>query len=47
MRPPWTVKSDDKADKKTGLKEGSKKDAALDKKRGVPEVPPFKARKKK
>ena len=39
MRPPWTDKSDSQADKKTGLKENSKKDFALDKKRGVPEMP--------
>lgn len=35
---------DDKLDKKAGIKEGSKKDKALDKKRGVPEddAPAFK-----
>lgn len=34
----YTEKSDDKADKKAKIKEGSKKDKALDKKRGVPET---------
>ena len=33
---PWTEKSDDKADKAQGIKQGSKKDMALDKKRGLP-----------
>lgn len=33
---PWTEKSDDKADKAKGIKQGSKKDVALDKKRGLP-----------
>lgn len=33
----WTDASDDKMDKKAGIKEGSKKDMAIDKKRGVPE----------
>lgn len=33
----WTDMKDDKADKKAKIKEGSKKDVALDKKRGVPE----------
>lgn len=32
----WTAKSDEKYDKAHGIKEGSKKDNALDKKRGVP-----------
>jgi hypothetical protein len=35
----WTEAKDDRADKKAGIKEGSKKDMALDKKRGVPEKP--------
>lgn len=34
----FTEASDDKADKKAGIKEGSKKDKALDAARGVPEV---------
>lgn len=33
--PKWTKKSDDAADKKNKIKENSKKDKALDKKRGV------------
>lgn len=33
----YTDKSDDRADRKAGLKEGSARDKALDKKRGVPE----------
>lgn len=32
----YTAASDDKADKKAGIKEGSKRDNALDRKRGVP-----------
>ena len=32
----WTPSSDAKADKKAGIKPGSKRDNALDKKRGVP-----------
>ena len=32
----WTPASDAKADKKAGIKPGSKRDNALDKKRGVP-----------
>jgi hypothetical protein len=32
---PWTAKADMAADKKAGIKEGSKKDLALDKARGV------------
>ena len=32
----WTAKSDAAADKKAGIKPGSPKDNALDKKRGVP-----------
>lgn len=31
----YTVSKDDKADKKAGIKPGSKRDQALDKKRGV------------
>ncbi len=31
----WTTKSDDAADKKAGIKEDSKRDKALDKKRKV------------
>lgn len=33
----WTKAADDKYDKAHGIKEGSKKDKALDKKRGVPD----------
>ena len=33
---PFTEKMDDAADKKAGIKQGSKKDMALDKKRGLP-----------
>jgi hypothetical protein len=36
---PWTEAADDAADKRAGIKEGSKKDMALDRKRGVPEKP--------
>ena len=32
----WTEKSDMAADKRAGIKQGSKKDNALDRKRGVP-----------
>lgn len=32
----WTPKSDATADKKAGIKPGSKRDDALDRKRGVP-----------
>jgi hypothetical protein len=32
---PWTQKADVAADKKAGIKPGSAKDTALDKKRGV------------
>jgi hypothetical protein len=42
----WTPAADTLADKKAGVKDGSKKDAALDKKRGVPE-PKFPAAKVK
>ena len=35
----WTPEADAKADKKAGLKQGGKKDDALDKKRGVPAKP--------
>ncbi len=34
----YTDKSDDAYDKKNKIKEGSKKDMSLDKKRGVPET---------
>lgn len=33
---PWTEKSDAAADKKAGIKPGSARDNALDRKRGVP-----------
>ena len=33
----WTPSKDDAFDKKNGIKDGSKKDKALDKSRGVPE----------
>ena len=36
MKKKWTEKSDDKADKKAKIKDGSKRDMALDKKRGLP-----------
>lgn len=32
---PWTLAQDEAADRKAGIKEGSKRDNALDKKRGV------------
>lgn len=32
---PWTTKSDDAADKKAGIKEDSKRDKSIGKKRGV------------
>ena len=32
----WTEAADAAADKKAGIKQGSKKDNALDRKRGVP-----------
>lgn len=35
MAKKWTQKSDDKDDKKKGIKENSKKDKAVDKKRGL------------
>jgi hypothetical protein len=38
-KPKWTPGMDAKADKKAGIKDGSKKDNALDKKRGVPLMP--------
>jgi hypothetical protein len=40
---PWTAKSDMAADRKAGIKEGSKTDLALDKKRGVINAPIQKA----
>jgi hypothetical protein len=33
---PWTAAQDDAADRKAGIKEGSRRDNALDRKRGVP-----------
>lgn len=36
---PWTVAQDDAADRKAGVKEGSPRDNALDRKRGVPVKP--------
>jgi hypothetical protein len=42
---PMSKKEDDKLDKKTGIKEGSAKDMALDKKRGVPEKAKAKSKK--
>ena len=39
----FTAKSDMAADRKAGIKEGSKKDLALDKKRGVINAPIQKA----
>jgi hypothetical protein len=33
---PWTLKSDMAADRRAGVKQGSARDNALDKKRGVP-----------
>ena len=35
MAKKWTAKADMAADKKAGVKEGSKKDVSLDRKRGV------------
>ena len=43
----WTEKSDDKSDKKAGIKDGSKRDMALDKKRGLPKDIVMKNAKKK
>jgi|APCry1669191860_1035381.scaffolds.fasta_scaffold16143_4 hypothetical protein len=43
----WTEKSDDKSDKKAGIKDGSKRDMALDKKRGLPKDVVMKNAKKK
>ena len=40
---PWTAKSDMAADRKAGIREGSKADLALDKKRGVINAPIQKA----
>lgn len=34
-KPPWTQKADVAADKKAGIKPGSAKDNALDRRRGV------------
>jgi hypothetical protein len=34
---PWTDAADDKADKQSGISEGSARDLALDQQRGVPE----------
>lgn len=36
MAAKYTAKADDKYDRKNGIKEGSKRDNALDRKRGVP-----------
>ena len=33
---PWNEMTDDRMDKKSGIKQGSKKDMMLDKKRGLP-----------
>jgi len=41
---PWTLKSDMAADKKAGIKPGSKRDDALDRKRGVSTRTPKKSR---
>lgn len=41
----WTEAKDDKADRKAGIKENSKADKAMDKKRGVPELPVKKSKK--
>jgi hypothetical protein len=38
----WTEKSDLAADRKAGIKQGSTRDNALDRKRGVPVRPPSK-----
>lgn len=43
----WTDASDDRADKKAGIKEGSRTDRILDKKRGVPEDDTKKAPRKR
>lgn len=32
----WTEKKDDAADRRAGIKQGSKRDVALDKARGLP-----------
>jgi hypothetical protein len=42
---PWTAAEDDAWDKAHGVKEGSNKDNALDRRRGVPVRPPAKKRK--
>ena len=42
MKKPFTAKSDMAADRKAGIKEGSKRDVALDKKRGVLDTPAMK-----
>jgi hypothetical protein len=34
-KPAWTMKKDDKADKKAGIRENSARDKKLDAKRGV------------
>ncbi len=41
---PMTKAMDDRLDKKAGIKEGSPRDNALDKKRGVPLSPPPKSK---
>lgn len=35
MAKKWSVKADQASDRKAGIKEGGKRDVALDKKRGV------------
>lgn len=42
----FTEASDDKADRKAGIKESGKRDMALDKKRGIAEDKPKKGGKK-
>jgi len=39
---PWTAAEDKAADRRAGIKEGSKRDEAVDRARGVPEEPPIK-----
>ena len=42
-RKDWTVKSDIASDKRLGIKQGSKRDDELDKKRGLLSKPAMKA----
>jgi hypothetical protein len=42
---PWTVAEDDAYDRAHGIKEGSPRDNALDRKRGVPVKPAARKRK--